>query len=61
MSLKAFHLFFITLSVLLSAGCSAWAFIYGVERPFAIACALVAVGLVIYGASFVKKAKRIIT
>lgn len=61
MSLKAFHLFFITLSVLLSAGCAVWAFLSGMERGFAIASAAVAVGLVIYGAFFVKKARTIIT
>ncbi len=61
MSLKAFHLFFIALSILLSAGCSVWAFLNGVEVGFGIATALTAVTLVIYGCFFVKKSKGIIT
>ena len=61
MSLKAFHLFFIALSILLSAGCAAWAFLNGVERAFGVSCAVVAVALVIYGFAFVRKARRIIT
>lgn len=61
MSLKAFHLFFITLSILLAAGCSVWAFLNGVEGAFGVVSAFVAVALVIYGFSFVKKAKGIIT
>jgi hypothetical protein len=61
MSLKAFHIFFITLSILLSTGCAVWAFANGVETGFSVSCAVVAVALVIYGVFFVRKAKRIIT
>lgn len=61
MSLKAFHIFFITLSVLLSAGCAAWAFLAGTMPIFGAVSAVVAVGLVFYGISFVRKARGIIT
>ena len=61
MSLKAFHIFFIALSILLAAGCSVWAFVNGVEPVFGISSAVVAVVLVIYGGFFLKKSKGIIT
>ncbi|MEQ1860594.1 MAG: hypothetical protein ABMA13_11720 [Chthoniobacteraceae bacterium] len=61
MSLKAFHVFFITLSVLLSTGCSVWGFLNGVTPIFGSAAAAIAVALVIYGFYFVKKARGIIT
>jgi hypothetical protein len=61
MSLKSFHVFFIALSILLTAGCAAWAFANGVTGGFGPGCAVVAVALVIYGIFFLKKARRIIT
>jgi hypothetical protein len=61
MSLKAFHIFFITLSVLLSTGCAVWAFAYGAEPAFGIAALVIAVGLVFYGIAFLRKARTIIT
>jgi hypothetical protein len=61
MSLKAFHIFFIALSILLSIGCAVWAFAYGSEPVFGISSAVVAVILIVYGGYFLKKAKRIIT
>ena len=61
MSLKAFHIFFIALSILLSAGCAVWAFANGVEPAFGIGSAVVALALVIYGGFFLKKSKGIIT
>lgn len=61
MSLKSFHIFFITLAVLLSVGCSMWGFLLGNSPIFAAACAVVALGLVVYGILFVKKARGIIT
>lgn len=61
MSLKAFHILFIVLSILLSAACAVWAFVNGVEMIFGIACAGVAVALIIYGFAFLRKARRIIT
>jgi hypothetical protein len=61
MSLKAFHIFFIALSIILSIGCAVWAFAVGIEPIFGIASAVVAVLLIIYGGYFLKKAKSIIT
>jgi hypothetical protein len=61
MSLKAFHIFFIALSIILSIGCAVWAFANGVEPVFGIASAVVAVVLIIYGRFFLKKSKGIIT
>ena len=61
MSLKAFHIFFIALSVLLSAGCGVWAFANGAEPLFGILALVIAVGLVLYGVTFLRKAKTIIT
>jgi len=61
MSLKSFHIFFITLSVLLAALCSVWGFWAGTMPVFASASAVVAVGLVIYGVLFIRKARGIIT
>jgi hypothetical protein len=61
MSLKAFHIFFIALSILLSIGCAVWAFATGVETAFGVASVVVAVALIIYGRYFLKKSKSIIT
>lgn len=61
MSLKAFHIFFIALSIILAIGCAVWAFVNGSEPIFGIASAIVAVGLIVYGGFFLKKAKGIIT
>jgi hypothetical protein len=61
MSLKAFHVFFIVLSILLAAGCAVWSFANGVSVAFGGGCAAVAAALMIYGMFFIKKAKRIIT
>ena len=61
MSLKAFHIIFIVLSIVLSIGCAVWAFANGPMLAFGSGSAVVAVALIIYGFAFVKKAKRIIT
>jgi F0F1-type ATP synthase assembly protein I len=61
MSLKAFHVLFITLSILLCAGCAIWAFANGVTPIFGWASAVLAVALVVYEIFFLRKAKRIIT
>jgi hypothetical protein len=61
MSLKAFHIFFITLSVLLALGCAIWTFVSGAEPAFGIAALLIAAGLVVYGVAFRRKARTIIT
>jgi len=58
MSLKTFHLIFVTLLTLLSFGFAAWAF--GNGRP-AFGVAGVAAGflVIIYGIYFLKKLKKI--
>lgn len=60
MSLKGFHIFFIVLSVLLAAGCAVWSFSNGVAIPFGVASSGVAVALVIYGFSFIRKTRKLI-
>ncbi len=58
MSLKAFHLIFVTLLTALTFGCAAWAFATG--NAFWGAAGIVAGILVIfYGVYFLKKLKRI--
>lgn len=58
MSLKAFHLIFVTLLTALSFGCAAWAFAAG--SPFFGVTAIVAgILVVIYGVYFLKKLKKI--
>ena len=59
MSLKIFHVFFITLSTLLAIGCAVWAFA-GANTGFGIACVALAVAMPVYGVMFWKKARRII-
>jgi hypothetical protein len=64
MSLKAFHLFFITLSIVLAAFTAAWA----TEQyraahdasylAMAIGAALAGAGLAVYGTAFQRKARR---
>ncbi len=58
MSLKAFHLIFVTLLTSLSFGCAAWAFQSG--SNFWGATGIVTGGLVIvYGIYFLKKLKNV--
>ena len=65
MSLRAFHLFFISLSAVMAAFCSAWAFsqyrvdhqlIYGMG---AFASALSVGGLAVYGVAFQRKTRNL--
>jgi len=60
MSLRAFHVLFIILAILMSAGCAWWAFANGVAPAFGISCVVVAVGLVIYSVFFLRKTKKLI-
>lgn len=60
MSLRAFHVLFIILSILMSAGCAWWAFANGVAFLFGIVCSAVAVGLTIYAVYFLRKTKKLI-
>ena len=63
MSLRAFHLFFISLSAIMAAFCSAWAFSqYRVDHELvygagAAASALSVAGLAAYGVAFQRKTK----
>jgi len=58
MSLKAFHLIFVTLLTGLTFGCSAWAFQSG--NVFWGAASIAAgVLVIVYGVYFLKKLKRI--
>lgn len=61
MSLKAFHLFFIFVSILLSIGCAVWAFVNEMSYAFGLGFSALAIALIVYGISFIKKSKRIIT
>jgi hypothetical protein len=58
MSLKAFHLIFVTLLTALSFGFAAWAF--GAGRPgFGVAGIATGILVIIYGFYFLKKLKKI--
>ncbi len=58
MSLKAFHLIFVTLLTALSFGCAAWAFAAG-KPVFGGAAIAAGILVIIYGVYFLKKLKRI--
>ena len=59
MSLKIFHICFITLSTLLAIGCAVWAF-SGANIVFGALCVALAIAMPIYGVLFWKKVRRII-
>ena len=65
MGLRAFHLFFISLSAVMAAFCSAWAFSqFRADHQFvyavgAVASALSVAGLAVYGASFQRKTRNL--
>jgi hypothetical protein len=58
MSLKAFHLIFVTLLTALSFGCAAWAFAAGSALFGGIAVAA-GILVIVYGVYFLKKLKKI--
>ena len=60
MSLKIFHIFFILLSTLLSAGVAWWCASNGVAKPYVFLFAAVAVLLPVYGAWFLWKTRKLI-
>ena len=60
MSLRAFHILFILVTILLAAGCAAWGFATGMAPIFGIICAFIAIGLIAYGIYFFKKTRRLI-
>jgi len=58
MSLKAFHLVFVTLLTSLSFGCAAWAF--ADEAPlWGVTGIIAGVLVIVYGIYFLKKLKKI--
>jgi hypothetical protein len=61
MSLKGFHIFFIALSILLTAFLAVWFIVNDVNLVVGIGSAIGAVVLLVYGIRFVKKSKNIIT
>jgi len=60
MSLRAFHIFFIMLVTLASAGISALVFGLGYDARFGIACALFAACVAGYGLWFIRKSRKLI-
>jgi len=58
MSLKAFHLIFVTLLTTLSFGFSAWAFFSG-KTLFGALGIITGILVIIYGIYFLKKLKKI--
>jgi hypothetical protein len=60
MSLKFFHVFFISIAFLLAIFCAAWAFSTGASALFAYGSIAVAVALAVYGIYFINKARKII-
>ena len=58
MSLKAFHLIFVTLLTALSFGCAAWAFQTG-SLFWGVMGILAGVGVIFYGFYFLKKLKNV--
>jgi len=65
MSLRAFHLFFISLSAVMAAFCAAWAFSqFRAEHELiyalgSLASAVSVAGLAIYGAAFQRKTRNL--
>ena len=60
MSLRAFHILFIILSILMSAGCAWWAFANDAAPLFGILSAAVAAGLIVYAVYFLRKTRKLI-
>jgi hypothetical protein len=60
MSLRAFHILFIVLAILLAAGCAAWGFANGLAPAFGIVCAGISGALLVYGVYFIKKSRKLI-
>jgi hypothetical protein len=58
MSLKAFHLVFVTAMSSLTFGCALWRFAVG-DALFGSLAAAAGVGVIIYGILFLKKLKHV--
>lgn len=66
MSLRAFHIFFIAMSVVITLGFAAWAFSGASPQPsdslfaMAIGSGVLGAGLIVYGIYFIRKSRHII-
>ncbi len=68
MSLKAFHIFFIAMSILITLGFAAWVWMGGPSREasggslgiMAMGSAVLGLGLIVYGVYFIRKSRHII-
>lgn len=67
MSLKAFHIFFILVSIVISLGFAAWVIMGGAGERTTLGLqvmgwfsAVLSIGLVVYGVFFIRKARSII-
>lgn len=60
MSLKAFHILFILLAILLALGVAWWGFANGIAPLFGATAIVVAIALIAYGISFIRKSRNII-
>ena len=58
MSLKAFHLIFVTLLTTLSFGCAAWAFAAG-KPLFGVIGIVAGILVIVYGIYFLRKLKNV--
>ena len=58
MSLKAFHVFFISVSVLLCFGFGVWCFRNNGYTGMGVGSLLIGVGLIVYEISFLRKLKN---
>ncbi|NBV84667.1 MAG: hypothetical protein EBS01_00015 [Verrucomicrobia bacterium] len=60
MSLKAFHLFFILVSILFCGAMSVWAFKTGASEGLGWGAAVSSIALTLYGVRFVRSSRTII-
>ena len=60
MSLRGFHIFFISLVVVLAFGIGATAMRVGFDAKFGMLCAAFGAALAIYGVWFIRKSRKLI-
>ena len=59
MSLKAFHVLFIMMAILLAVGCAAWSYYNQTGLYFGIGSGVIALLLSVYGVLFLKKSRSL--
>jgi hypothetical protein len=65
MSLKAFHIVFVTLCLMLALGLAGWSTVHYVQERsafylvFGVGWLIAAIGLLVYGRHFLRKLRRI--